>query len=289
MKSSPGRSPWSVVLRAAVAIAAIAAIAAITAIAALTATALAGCSAVRQAARPANLVLITLDTVRADHLGAYGRAVAETPALDRLAAEGVRFAAASSPAPLTLPSHASLLSGLLPPRHGLRNNGVGAFPEDRATLATALGAAGFRTGAFVGAFVLDHRYGLARGFEVYDDEVDRGPDAAAGGEAERPADRVVDRALAWLDQLARDNPRPFFLWVHLYDAHAPYAPPAAVAARHPGRPYDGEIAFVDAAGGAAPGGARPPRSRGLDCRRRRRRPRRGPGRARGADARPPPL
>lgn len=190
-----------------------------------------------------SLVLVTLDTVRADHLGSYGYEPAETPALDRLAAEGVRFARASSPVPLTLPSHASLLSGLLPPHHGVRNNGAGAFPEGTATLATVLAGEGYRTGAFLGAFVLDRRFGLSQGFEVYDDEVPRAPGAAVFLEAERPGHEVMDRALAWL---SREDPRPFFLWIHLYDAHAPYEPPPAWRARHPGRPYDGEISAVDA-------------------------------------------
>ncbi|HXO19218.1 MAG TPA: sulfatase-like hydrolase/transferase [Thermoanaerobaculia bacterium] len=196
-------------------------------------------------AGPRNLLLITLDTVRADHLGSYGYAAAETPALDRLAREGARFAQASSPVPLTLPAHSSLLSGLLPPRHGLRNNGAGRFPAAGATLATVLGAAGYRTGAFVGAFVLDHRFGLDRGFEVYDDDVRREAGGGPAQDAERPGNEVVDRALAWLER-SDARGRPFFLWVHLYDAHAPYAPPAPYGDRHPGRPYDGEIAFADA-------------------------------------------
>ncbi|HEX7185690.1 MAG TPA: sulfatase-like hydrolase/transferase [Thermoanaerobaculia bacterium] len=198
-----------------------------------------------------NLLLVTLDTVRADHLGSYGYGEAETPWLDRLAREGIRFAEASSPVPLTLPSHSSLLTGLLPPHHGLRNNGAGSLPEGTATLATFLAGEGYRTGAFVGAFVLDHRFGLARGFEVYDDEVERDPAAGAALEDERPGSTVVDRALAWLgagaqDNTQKDGSRPFFLWVHLYDAHAPYAPPSPFRERHPGRPYDGEIASVDA-------------------------------------------
>ncbi|HEX9667977.1 MAG TPA: sulfatase-like hydrolase/transferase [Thermoanaerobaculia bacterium] len=198
------------------------------------------------AARPgANVLLVTLDTVRADRVGCYGGAVA-TPALDRLAREGVRFAQASSPAPLTLPAHASLLSGLLPPAHGLRNNGAGAFPADRPTLATALAARGYRTAAFLGAFVLDRRFGLDRGFATYDDEIERGPDTAPSLEAERRGDRVVDRALAWLERQGEEDERPFFLWVHLYDAHAPYAPPPPFRERHAGRPYDGEVSFADA-------------------------------------------
>lgn len=203
---------------------------------------LAGCSQRGSGeAPPESLLLVTLDTVRADHLGSYGYAAAETPWLDRLAREGVRFEQASSTVPLTLPSHASLLSGLLPPHHGLRNNGAGVFPEGTSTLATLLSGAGYRTGAFVGAFVLDRRFGLGRGFEVYDDEIPRDPAAGVVLEAERPGRDVVDRALAWLGQ----DQRPFFLWVHLYDAHAPYAPPSPWRERHPGRPYDGEISSVD--------------------------------------------
>jgi len=188
---------------------------------------------------------VTIDTVRADHLGCYGDREAVTPSLDGLASAGVRFDAASSTVPLTLPSHATILSGLLPLHHGLRNNGAGALPAGTATLATLLsGTAGghYRTGAFVGAFVLDGRFGLKTGFEVYDDEIPRDPKAGVTLEAERPGREVVDRALAWL---AKKDDRPFFLWVHLYDAHAPYTPPPAWAARHPGRPYDGEISEVD--------------------------------------------
>jgi choline-sulfatase len=195
--------------------------------------------------RNPNLLLVTIDTVRADHLGCYGDRDAITPTLDRLASEGVRFDAASSTVPLTLPSHATILSGLLPVHHGLRNNGAGALPAGTGTLATLLAgdAARYRTGAFVGAFVLDGRFGLKPGFEVYDDDIPRDPKAGVSLEAERPGREVVDRALAWLTALPND--RPFFLWVHLYDAHAPYTPPPAWAARHPGRPYDGEISEVD--------------------------------------------
>lgn len=208
-----------------------------------------------QAAAPAaswNLLLVTLDTLRADRLGCYGRANAETPALDGLAARGVRFDQAQSAVPLTLPSHATILSGLLPPRHGLRENGRGTLPADVATLATRLSAAGYRTGAFVGAFVLDHRYGLARGFDRYDDEVPRRGSAL---EAERPGSQVVDRALAWLGEAATTtgdaaagsaSKKPFFAWVHLYDAHAPYEPPEPFRSHHPGDPYGGEVAAVDA-------------------------------------------
>ena len=202
-----------------------------------------------RSSRPANLVLVTLDTVRADHLGAYGDPDAETPALDRIAMEGTRFDHAESAVPLTLPSHATILSGLSPPHHGLRNNAAGVFPKDRDTIATRLSGAGFATGAFVGAFVLDHRFGLDRGFDVYDDEIERDPASTDSGalEAERPGSVVVDRALAWLEKTTQENPhRPFFAWIHLYDAHAPYAPPEPFRTRHKDAPYDGEIASVDA-------------------------------------------
>lgn len=189
-----------------------------------------------------SVVLVTLDTLRADRLGAYGYAQAETPHLDRLAGLGQRFDQAMAAAPLTLPSHATLLSGRLPQHHGLRLNGAGTLPPELPTLASVLGAAGFRTGAFVGAFVLDRRFGLARGFEVYDDEIPRDPTRPEGLEAERPGHAVVDAATAWL---AQADPRPFFLWVHLFDAHAPYEPPEPYRGRHLDQPYDGEVAELD--------------------------------------------
>lgn len=192
---------------------------------------------------------MTIDTLRRDHVGAYGDRKGATPALDGLAREGLRFDAATANAPLTLVSHASLLSGLLPPHHGLRNNGAGAFPAEHETLATVLSAAGFRTGAFVAAFVLDRRFGLDRGFSVYDDEIEREIGTRPALEAERRGDQVMDRALAWLG--GEGSPeggaeKPFFLWVHLYDPHAPYAPPAPFRERFAADPYRGEIAFVDA-------------------------------------------
>ena len=183
--------------------------------------------------RPLNILLITLDTFRADRIGDG------TPALARLGGEGIRFEAADSPVPLTLPAHASLLSGLLPLHHGLRNNGIGAFPANRDTLATTFGRAGYRTGAFVGSFILDHRFGLDRGFDRYDDEIVRNvTDSSGTFEAERRGGEVVDNALTWLRQ---SDARPFFAWVHLYDAHAPYAPPSPYP-----QTYDGEVAYVDA-------------------------------------------
>ncbi len=202
--------------------------------------------------RAKNLVLVTIDTLRRDHVGAYGDRRAQTPALDRLAREGIRFDAATANAPLTLVSHSSLLSGLLPPHHGLRNNGAGTFPSDRETLATVLSAQGVKTAAFVAAFVLDRRFGLNRGFETYDDEIERGVAGSAPLEAERPASQVMDRALAWLDGLGagaqgdRTEVPPFFLWIHLYDPHAPYAAPSPFRERFAQDPYRGEIAYADA-------------------------------------------
>jgi arylsulfatase A-like enzyme/Tfp pilus assembly protein PilF len=183
--------------------------------------------------RPLNVLLITVDTFRADRVGN------KTPAMAGLARDGVRFDAADSPVPLTLPSHASLMSGLLPLHHGMRNNGIGVFPASRQTLATTFGRRGYRTGAFVGSFILDHRFGLDRGFERYDDEIVRNvTDSSGTFDAERRGAAVVDRALAWLRQ---NDARPFFAWVHLYDAHAPYAPPPPYP-----QTYDGEVAYVDA-------------------------------------------
>jgi choline-sulfatase len=190
-------------------------------------------SCVRREVPHPNVLLITLDTFRADRVGAG------TPNLLKLARSGMWFRQADSVAPLTLPSHATMLSGLLPPHHGLRNNGIGSFPAKQETLATLFSRAGYRTGAFVSAFVLDRRFGLARGFATYDDEIARDPnDTASIFEAERRGGETVDRALAWL---RRGDARPWFAWVHLYDAHAPYAPPTPFP-----QTYDGEIAYVDA-------------------------------------------
>jgi arylsulfatase A-like enzyme len=136
-----------------------------------------------------NVLLITLDTTRADRIGAYGYRDAVTPAIDSIAARGVLFSAAGSAVPLTLPSHATILSGLLPQNHGLRNNGSGVFPADAPTLASVLSAKGYRTGAFVGAFVLDRRFGLNRGFDQYDDLIERNP--TSGMEAERNGETDV--------------------------------------------------------------------------------------------------
>jgi arylsulfatase A-like enzyme/Flp pilus assembly protein TadD len=186
---------------------------------------------------------VTIDTMRADHVGAYGYRAAHTPTLDRLARDGVRFDRAYAPAPITLTSHASLLTGRYPSAHGARDNGT-AMNADVPTLATWLRGRGFRTAAFVAAFPLDKRFGLSRGFDVYSDRMPRGPDGRLANE--RPARMVVDDAITWLrDSRERTGEAGrIFLWVHLFEPHAPYGDPA-----HDPRPaiarYDDEISIAD--------------------------------------------
>jgi choline-sulfatase len=203
----------------------------------------------RNAARDSrpNVLLITIDTLRADHLGSYGYQAAQTPALDALAARGLRFAQATTVAPLTLPAHASLMTGTFPAYHGVRDNGGFYLGDDQTTLATLLRGRGYRTGGFVSAFVLDHRWGIAQGFDRYFDDfdlakyrVDAGLDAV-----QRPGREVASKAIDWLDA---PDARPFFAWVHLYEPHAPYDPPDPIRERFPPTmigAYDGEIATAD--------------------------------------------
>ena len=193
---------------------------------------------------PPSFVLVTLDTTRADRLGAYGRGDAHTPSLDELARRGAMFERAYAATPVTLPSHATIFTGEHPPTHGVRDNGLHALPDEATTLAEVLRSRGYRTAAFVSAAVLARRYGLAQGFEVYDDDLEGGRPRQLRMVAERTADVTVGAAGRWLDDLTGDA--PLFLWVHLFDPHAPYAPPPSFATRLPGRPYDGEIAFADA-------------------------------------------
>ena len=194
-----------------------------------------------------NLLLITLDTTRADRLGVYGSARARTRHLDRLAAEGVRFETALSPAPITLPAHASMFTGLLPPEHGVRNNGNFYLGERFPTLATVLHGQGYRTAAFVSSFILDRRYGLARGFDTYDDRLEGAQPQVVSLEAERRGDRTALALGAWLDgHAAARTGSPFFAWLHLYDPHEPYRPPRPFRDLFADSPYDGEVAFDDA-------------------------------------------
>ncbi len=194
-----------------------------------------------------NVLLVTLDTVRQDRLGCYGDRRASTPNLDRVAAEGIRFDDAVTSAPLTRPSHATILTGLYPPNHGTRSNSMGYLPEDRLTLAETLQERGYETAAFIGCFVLDARFGMDQGFALYDFTVsDRGYRPDMVDYNERPADQVTDAAIRWLQQRSRDGEsRPFFAWVHYFDAHLPFRSPLANDPRFTGRPYDAEIAFVD--------------------------------------------
>lgn len=187
-------------------------------------------------------VLITLDTTRADALSCNGAPEGTTPVLDALARASVRFVNARASAPLTLPSHASMLTGLYPPRHGLRNNGLAALPSSAETLAERAREEQIPTGAFLAAVVLDDAFGLDQGFDRYD--CPRRPPGDTGGLdfGERPAEEVVDAALAWVDTL--DPEGPFFLWVHLFDAHGPHEPPSGFADRE--SEYLAEVAYMDA-------------------------------------------
>jgi len=184
-----------------------------------------------------NVVLVTIDTLRADRLGCYGDAETATPNLDRLAREGVRFARAASTVPFTLPAHSSIMTGSYPPRHGIRENVGYALDAGIPTLAERLRAAGRETAGFVSAFVLDRRYGLARGFEVYDDRMQGAQAQVVSLEAERRGDHTAEALDRWLEQYAAAPPSasgaggaagpraPFFAWLHLYDPHEPYHAP----------------------------------------------------------------
>ncbi|MBP1607386.1 MAG: Sulfatase [Acidobacteria bacterium] len=195
------------------------------------------------APRPEHIVVVTIDTLRADRVGAYGYRSGRTPVLDGLARGGVRFERAYAPTPITLPSHASLLTGLYPPGHGSRHNGM-RVEAGVSTLAELLKAAGFVTGAFVAAFPLDRRFGLDQGFDTYSDTMPRGPDGRLRNE--RAGRAVVDEAMAWLGQ---QGTRRVFLWVHLFEPHAPYEGDdhAAVGARAQpvAERYDAEVARAD--------------------------------------------
>ena len=193
--------------------------------------------------RAANILLVTIDTLRADRLGSYGYSKARTPALDRLAREGVRFERAFAPAPLTLPAHASILTGTYPSFHGIRDNSGFALSPDLLSLPELLKPAGYRTAAFVGAFVLDSKFGLAQGFDHYYDNFDLSRyESVSPGYIQRTGDEVVRETIRWLEG---NSGARFFAWVHLYDPHDPYTPPEPYRSRHPD-PYDGEIEFTDA-------------------------------------------
>ncbi len=191
------------------------------------------------------VILITIDTLRADRLSSYGSDRVATPHMDRLAAEGIRFANASSTVPFTLPAHSSIMTGLYPPSHGVRENVGYVLAPELVTIAERFRDAGYRTGGFVSAFVLDARWGIARGFDTYVDDFDL--DAMAGanlGSVQRAGPETIGYALTWLDGAGGEG--PFFLWLHLFDPHDPYDPPEPFRSEYQGRPYDGEVAYTDA-------------------------------------------
>ena len=193
--------------------------------------------------RARDVVLITVDTTRADRLEPYGATDVATPHLAALAERGILFERAYAVAPITLVAHASILTGLTPPIHGVRNNGSHHAAESLTTLAEILGSEGYRTAAFVSAAVLERRYGLDQGFETYDDDLSTSRERHPRVVADRPAEATVDAARAWLDEVSPDE--RLFLWVHLYDPHAVYSPPAPYRDQYAGRLYDGEIAYMD--------------------------------------------
>lgn len=189
-----------------------------------------------------NVLLVSIDTLRADHVGCYGFEKAKTPAMDSLAARGVVFKNTVSSTPFTLPSHISLLTGLLPPIHGVQDNGGFYLDNKIVTLAEVLKERGYKTGAFVGAFPLDSRFGLSQGFDVYDDGYPTVNNINELTMPERKGGTVTDSALAWLEKQKNSN---WFAFVHYYDPHFPYQAPESFSKMFPENPYDAEVAFAD--------------------------------------------
>ena len=207
-----------------------------------------GVTACSSPPRP-NILLISMDTTRADYLGAYGREEAQTPNIDRLAAEGFLFRRHLTPVPITLPAHTSLMTGHYPPSHTVHDNGTFVVPQSAVTLAEVLSEAGYDTSAFLGSFPLGAQFGLDQGFEVYDADFKSGnEDPTREGRGvyfdERPAGQVVDAVLDYWQ--GRQGSRPFFTFVHVFDPHQPLDPPAPYDVQFRTSPYDGEIAYVDA-------------------------------------------
>ncbi len=199
--------------------------------------------ATARALRPLNLVVVTIDTLRPDHLHCYGYPKIETPSVDSIAANGVLFENAVTQTPLTPPSHASIFTGLYPTVHHVRDTGGFVLQPSSTTLATMLQQQGWDTAAFVSSAVLKKLFGFNQGFAVYDDQMPRpGSDRDFLEDAERRAGDTVDRAIRWLDGQAG---KPYFLWVHLYDPHMPYHPPSPFKEQYKDRLYDGEIAYAD--------------------------------------------
>jgi arylsulfatase A-like enzyme/Flp pilus assembly protein TadD len=191
-----------------------------------------------------NVVVITIDTLRADHLGCYGYMRIHTPNIDALAADGVRFERAYTPVPVTLPSHTVIFTGTYPIFSGMHDFAANKLGPSQPTLASVLKERGYATGAVIGSAVLDSRFGLNRGFDFYYDHFDFSRLQESNLDAmERPGNVVADVTLDWL---SKNYQKKFFLWMHLYDPHYPYHPPAPYSDEYKDRPYDGEIAFADA-------------------------------------------
>jgi len=201
-------------------------------------------AAAQTSAKPAaNIVLITIDTLRADHIGCYGYKQIKTPSIDGLAADGARFERAFAVVPVTLPSHSSMLTGTYPMLSGMHDFSGNKLSPLQPTLASTLKQAGYQTGAVVGAAVLDSRFGLNQGFDFYYDHFEFSRlDESNLDAMERPGNVVADVALDWL---AKNSSKKFFLWMHLYDPHFPYHPPEPYSHEYATQPYDGEIAFAD--------------------------------------------
>ena len=193
--------------------------------------------------KPINVVLVTIDTLRPDHVHAYGYQDIKTPTLDELAQHGALFEQAVAQAPLTSPSHASIFTGEYPTVHHVRDTGGFVLPSSALTLAEILQKQGWDTAAFIGAAVLKRNFGFNQGFAVYNDQMPQpGPSDKFLADPSRPANEVINPAIHWLD---KQSGKPFFLWVHLYDPHMPYKPPAPFREQYRTHPYDGEIAYAD--------------------------------------------
>jgi choline-sulfatase len=200
------------------------------------------CAAAAPASAP-NVVVITIDTLRADHVGCYGDKDIKTPNIDALAQEGVRFERAFTPVPVTLPAHSALFTGTYPLRSGMHDFADNKLSPSQPTLASVLKENGYATGAVIGSAVLDSRFGLNHGFDFYYDHFDFSRLQESNlDEMERSGDAVADQAIDWLD---KNDQKKFFLWMHLYDPHYPYRPPSPYSEQYKDRPYDGEIAFAD--------------------------------------------
>src|SRR5258708_6606470 len=205
---------------------------------------LACCELLAQVKPAPNVVVITIDTLRADHLGCYGDEQVRTPNNDALASEGARFERAYTPVPVTLPAHTVIFTGTYPMLSGMHDFSGNKLSPSQPTLASVLKQHRYTTGTVVGSAVLDSRFGLNQGFDFYYDHFDFNRLQESNlEEMERPGNLVADVALDWL---AKNRTNKFFLWMHLYDPHYPYRPPAPYNEQYKERPYDGEIAFADA-------------------------------------------